>query len=104
MLNLLTFTYLLGHSYHTRLFCTVRQQIVSPKLLFANHFSQVLDDKLSRAERLLGANAPALALGTESLQTLHPFMSLDVLVVTLFDTWTGAGRALSKAHPGEMGD
>lgn len=79
----------------------VRDCIVSPELLFANHFSQVLDNKLSRAKSLFGADAPALALCAESLQTLHPFMSLDVLVVTLLHTGTSARRALSEAHPGE---
>lgn len=78
--------------------------IVSPKFLFANHLSQVLDDKLSRAKCLLGADAPALALSTESLQTLDPVMSLDVLVVTPITTWAGAGRALSKTHPWETGN
>lgn len=76
--------------------------IVSPELLFANHLSQVLDDKLPRAKCLLGADAPALALSTESLQTLDPLVSLDVLVVALITRWTSAGRALSKTHPGEI--
>lgn len=77
---------------------------VSPELLFANHFSQVLDDKLSGTKGLLGADAPALALGTEPLQTLDPVVSLDVLVVTLVTRWTGAGRALCITHPGEIGN
>lgn len=74
-------------------------QLSSPELLFADHLPQVLDDKLSSAEGLLGADAPALALGTESLQALDPLVSLDALVVTPIGTWTGAGRALSKTHP-----
>lgn len=74
-------------------------QLSSPELLFANHLSQVLNDKLSSAKGLLGADAPAFALGTESLQALDPLMSLDALVVAPIDTWTGAGRTLSKTHP-----
>lgn len=74
----------------------------SPELVFADHFSQVLNNELPRAETLLGADAPALALGTESLQTLNPFVPLDVLVVAVLATRAGAGRALGKAHPGEM--
>lgn len=100
--NLLTSAYFLGLVCHpSRIFCIICN---SPKLLFANHLSQVLDDKLSRAKCLLGADAPALALSSESLQTLDPLMSLDVLVVTLLGTRTGAWRALCKTHPGDMGN
>lgn len=74
-------------------------QTNSPKFLFTNHLSQVLYDKLSGAKGLLGTDAPALALSTEPLQALNPLMSLDALVVTLINTWTGAGRALGKTHP-----
>lgn len=70
--------------------------------MFTDHLSKVLDDELTRAKTLLGADAPALALSPESLQTLSPVVSLYVLVVTLLATWTSAGRALSKAHPENM--
>lgn len=97
----LTSAYFSGRACHPlRISQIICDPINSPKLLFANHLSQVLDDKLSRAKWLLGADAPALALSAESLQTLDPLMSLDVLVVTLISTWTGAGRTLSKTHPG----
>lgn len=72
---------------------------ISPELLFANNFTQILNDELSRAERLLGADAPPFALSAETLQTLDPLVSLDMLVVTMISTWTRAGRTLSKAHP-----
>lgn len=72
----------------------------SPELLLANHLSQVFDDELSRAERLLGADAPALPLGPEPLQTLDPLVSLNVLVITLVSTRTRAGRTFCIAHPG----
>lgn len=70
----------------------------SPELVLADHLSQVLDDELPRTEGLLGADAPALALGAEALQTLHPLVPLDVLVVALLTAWADAGGALSKAH------
>lgn len=67
--------------------------------MLADHLPQVLDDELARAEGLLGADAPTLALGTEALQALDPLMPLDVLVVTLLAAGAGTGRALGKAHP-----
>ena len=70
-----------------------------PELMLADNLSQVLDDELSRAQGLLGADAPALALGAEALQALHPLVPLDVLVVTLVHAGTGAGGALRKTHP-----
>ena len=71
----------------------------SPELVLADHLPEVLDDELARAEGLLGADAPALALGAEALQALDPLVPLDVLVVTLLPARADAGRALGEAHP-----
>lgn len=71
---------------------------VSPELLLAHHFSQVFNNELSGAKRLLGPDAPTFSFSTESLQTLDPLVPLDVLVVTLVSTWTRTVRALGKAH------
>ena len=72
--------------------------------MLADDLPEVLDDELPRAEGLLGADAPALALGAEALQALDPLVPLDVLVVALLPARADAGRALGEAHPGETGE
>ena len=73
--------------------------------MLADHLPEVLDDELARAQGLLGADAPAFALGAEALQALDPLVPLDVLVVALLPARADAGRALSEAHPeGDRGE
>lgn len=67
--------------------------------MLADDLAEVFDDELPRPEGLLCANAPAFALGAESLQALDPLVPLDALVVTLLSARTGAWRALGETHP-----
>lgn len=89
-INILGYDYVLTRTSHKR---------IPPELLLTNNLSQVLDDKLPRAEGFLGADAPAFSFSTEPLQTLYPLMSLDMLVITRLGAWTCTGRTLGKAHP-----
>lgn len=67
--------------------------------MLANDFPQVLDDELAGFEGLLGADAPALLLGAEPLQALHPLVPLDALVAALLAARARVGGALRKDHP-----